>query len=57
MEKYLLATIDTYEEEIHNKLQKIRYKYNGKNKIVWQHKGYVEGDEMELFKEIKKLVK
>ena len=28
MEKYLLATIDTYEEEIHNKLQKIRYKYN-----------------------------
>ena len=30
---------------------------NGKNKIVWQHKGYVEGDEMELFKEIKKLIK
>ena len=28
---------------------------NGNNKIVWQHKGYVDGDEMELFKEIKKL--
>ena len=28
---------------------------NGKNKIVWQHKGYVDGDEMELFKEIQKL--
>lgn len=30
---------------------------NGKNDIVWQHKGYVDGDEMELFKEIKQLVK
>ena len=29
---------------------------NGQNKIVWQHKGYVDGDEMELFKEIKKLL-
>jgi len=28
MEDKLLSTIDTYEEEIHNKLQKIRYKYN-----------------------------
>ena len=30
---------------------------NGKNKIVWQHKGYINGDEIELLKEIKKLVK
>ena len=30
---------------------------NGQNQIVWQHKGYVDGDEMELIKEIKKLVK
>ena len=30
---------------------------NKENKIVWQHKGYIDGDEMELFKEIKKLVK
>jgi cytochrome c biogenesis protein CcmG/thiol:disulfide interchange protein DsbE len=30
---------------------------NGKNKIVWQHKGYIDGDEMELLKEIKRLVK
>ena len=30
---------------------------NGKNEIVWQHKGYVDGDEMELLKEIKQLVK
>ena len=30
---------------------------NEENKIVWQHKGYVEGDEMELFEEIKKIVK
>ena len=30
---------------------------NGKNDIVWQHKGYVDGDEMELLKEIKQLVK
>ena len=28
MEEDLLLTVDTYEEEIHNKLQKIRYKYN-----------------------------
>ena len=30
---------------------------NKDNKIVWQHKGYIDGDEMELLKEIKKLVK
>ena len=30
---------------------------NGKNEIVWQHRGYVDGDEMELLKEIKQLVK
>ena len=30
---------------------------NGKNEIVWQHRGYVDGDEAELLKEIKKLVK
>ena len=30
---------------------------NGKNKIVWQHKGYVDGDEMGLLKEIKQLAK
>tara|TARA_B100001250_G_C19716418_1_gene751688 strand:+ start:343 stop:840 length:498 start_codon:yes stop_codon:yes gene_type:complete len=30
---------------------------NGKNEITWQHKGYVDGDEMELLKEIQKLVK
>ncbi len=30
---------------------------NEENKIVWQHKGYIEGDEMELFEEIKKIVK
>ena len=30
---------------------------NKENKIVWQHKGYIEGDEIELYKEIKKLVK
>ena len=28
---------------------------NGKNEIVWQHRGYVEGDEDELFKQIKKI--
>tara|TARA_Y100000389_G_scaffold148886_1_gene148073 strand:+ start:1727 stop:2146 length:420 start_codon:yes stop_codon:yes gene_type:complete len=28
MEEDLLSTIDTYEENIHNKLQKLRYKYN-----------------------------
>ena len=30
---------------------------NGENEIVWQHTGYVDGDEMELLKEIKQLVK
>jgi len=30
---------------------------NKDNKIVWQHKGYIDGDEIELLKEIKKLVK
>jgi thiol-disulfide isomerase/thioredoxin len=30
---------------------------NGEKKIVWQHKGYIDGDEMELYKEIKQLVK
>ena len=30
---------------------------NEENKIVWQHKGYIEGDEMVLFEEIKKIVK
>jgi cytochrome c biogenesis protein CcmG, thiol:disulfide interchange protein DsbE len=30
---------------------------NGKNEIVWQHRGYVDGDEEKLLKEIKKLVK
>ena len=30
---------------------------NAKKEIVWQHKGYIEGDENELYKEIKKLVK
>lgn len=28
MEEDLLSTIETYEEDIHTKLQKIRYKYN-----------------------------
>ena len=28
---------------------------NGKKEIVWQHRGYVEGDEEELLLEIKKL--
>ena len=28
---------------------------NEKNQIVWQHKGYVDGDEIELLKEIKKI--
>ena len=28
---------------------------NGKKKIVWQHRGYVDGDEDKLFSEIKKL--
>ena len=30
---------------------------NGKKEIVWQHKGYVDGDEMTLYKEILKLGK
>ncbi len=30
---------------------------NGKNKIVWQHRGYVEGDEEELLEQIKKVAK
>ena len=28
---------------------------NGKNEIVWQHRGYVEGDEDELLEQIKKI--
>ena len=28
---------------------------NKNNEIVWQHKGYVDGDEYKLLKEIKKL--
>ena len=30
---------------------------NGKNEIVWQHKGYVDGDEDELLEQIEKLKK
>jgi len=30
---------------------------NGKNEIVWQHKGYVDGDEDELLEQIEKIVK
>jgi len=30
---------------------------NGENKIVWQHKGYVDGDEDELLEQIEKIVK
>ena len=30
---------------------------NSKKEIVWQHRGYVEGDEEELYNEILKLVK
>jgi len=30
---------------------------NAKKEIVWQHKGYIDGDENALYKEIKKLVK
>ena len=30
---------------------------NGKGKIVWEHKGYIDGDEIELLKEINELVK
>ena len=29
---------------------------NAKKEIVWQHKGYVDGDEEELFEQIEKLV-
>ena len=30
---------------------------NGENKIVWQHKGYVDGDEDELLEQIEKIAK
>ena len=30
---------------------------NGKNEIVWQHRGYVEGDEEKLLEQIKKISK
>ena len=30
---------------------------NGKNEIVWQHKGYVDGDEDELLEQIEKIAK
>ena len=30
---------------------------NGKKEIVWQHRGYVEGDEEELYTKIVELVK
>ena len=30
---------------------------NGKNEIVWEHKGYVEGDEIKLYQEIKTITK
>ena len=30
---------------------------NGKNEIVWQHKGYIDGDEDELLEQIEKIVK
>ena len=30
---------------------------NGKNEIVWQHKGYVDGDEDELLEQIQKIGK
>ena len=30
---------------------------NGKNEIVWQHKGYVDGDEDKLLEQIEKIVK
>jgi len=29
---------------------------NGRNEIVWQHKGYIDGDEMELLEAIRELV-
>ena len=28
---------------------------NGENKVVWEHKGYIDGDEDELFEQIKKI--
>ncbi|MBU46830.1 MAG: alkyl hydroperoxide reductase [Flavobacteriales bacterium] len=28
---------------------------NGKNEIIWQHKGYIDGDEMELLEAIREL--
>ena len=30
---------------------------NGKNEIVWQHQGYIDGDEEKLLEEIKKIAK
>ena len=30
---------------------------NGKNKIVWQHKGYVDGDEDELLEQVEKITR
>ena len=30
---------------------------NGKNEIVWQHKGYVDGDEDQLLEQIEKIAK
>ena len=30
---------------------------NSKKEIVWQHKGYIDGDEEELFEEIKKILR
>ena len=30
---------------------------NGKKEIVWQHRGYVEGDEEELYNKIVELAK
>ena len=30
--------------------------YNGKGELVWQHNGYAQGDETNLYDEIKKLV-
>ena len=29
---------------------------NGKGKIVWNHKGYIDGDEEELYEQIQHLV-
>jgi thioredoxin-related protein len=30
---------------------------NGEGKIIWQHKGYIDGDEDELYEQIELLVK